>query len=1038
MKKSNFLTILICVVTALTVSLGFAPEASAQGAKQIKGRVLTTDNQPAVGAAVVIKGTTSGVVVDLDGNWEMSAKEGNILTVSMIGCRDSEITVGKGNVYNVVLEEDALRLDDVVVVAYGVQEKATITGAVNSIGSEEILRSPTANITGSLAGAMPGLTVVQRSGEPGKDSAILRVRGMGTLTDASASPLIIVDGVERENMDLIDANEVESINILKDASATAVYGVRGANGVVIITTKQGHIGKPQITFSANFGWQKFTQTPQLADGYEYATLYNEAIDNEGSNLQKFPQFALDAYKNHSNETIYSQTDWYKSLFEGAAPQQQYNINVGGGTEKVKYFFSFGLLHQQGMYKEYECKEMDYFNPNSDFLRYTFRSNVDAQIAKGLTLKLRLGAVFTDGNYNTTNTSSTMSNLLASNPFGMPQIGGRFLDGYTGDDPLAGVRKFSNPVVQFYRGGHMMYDLSKYNFSGELNYDLGFITEGLTVYAKVAYEDFGSYLEWYTPNDNGVPSYKIDIQDRNTLKYNLVTEKIFSHFGTAEQFPDRSWNVYLEGGLNYARSFGLHKITALALYNQRVQHNPLFQYSLPKGLLGFVGRVTYNYDNRYLAEVDLGYNGSENFAPGKRFGFFPAFSLGWILTEEKFIPKNDIVTYAKIRGSYGEVGNDQIGRDRFLYKPSDYTYPSNGYNFGVYGQNMRWYNGAFEGVAGNPNVTWERARKANIGLDLKMFKSRLSFSGDFFYEKRDNILWDYGTVPVIAGTNLAPANIGIVKNRGFELELGWTSHIGEVKYWANGNFSFARNNIVFKDEPETLYPWLMETGYSVGQYKGLVNEGFINTDADLANQPKYSWGNNWAKGDLSFVDVNGDGTVDSYDKVPLGYSNYPEANFGLNLGIAWKGFELSALLQGVTNVSCFLTDSAIAPFISGGSAQEWHMGRWTEDRFKAGEDITFPRVLTNMNNSPSYNCPDKLSSFWLMDASYLRLRNVELAYTIRCKAFEKAGISAVRLNVNGSNLLTWAYMKNFDPESPSGSGNFYPMEKVYNIGAKIVF
>lgn len=1040
MKTYKSITHLGFILIASAIAVlqeGSAMAATADESKEVSGQVLTQDNLPAIGAAVMIKGTTQGVIVDDQGYFTIQASPSDTLMVSMIGYEDAYLPVGDRFDFKVWLEEMALDLENSVVVAYGVQNKATITGAINSIGNEEILRAPTANITNALAGTMAGLISVQRSGEPGNDAATLRIRGIGTLNSGDeAAPLIIIDGVERDSMDSLDPNEVESINILKDASATAVYGVRGANGVIIVTTRTGTEGKPKVTFSANFGWQSYTIMPELVNAAEWIMLYNEGIDNEGVDKQKFPQEAYEAYLNNSNPIVYSQTNWRDAMLKKAAPQQQYNVNVSGGTEKVKYFVSFGLLHQSGMYRDYDVEGVD-FSINPDYRRYNMRANIDAELVKGLTLKLRMGASISDGNYANSSTSGIFNGIIGTTPFGPNIIDGKFIAGYSGDDPLTGIRKNNTQILSIYEEGYQRRNISKYNLSAELNYNMDFITKGLSISGKVAYDDIGNYTVKFTPGS--IPAYRIVLGEEYENGYKLVRAVDSEATDTKESYGTRYKNLYLEAAINYARTFGKHKVTALALYNQRTQENPSFEFDLPKGLLGFVGRVTYNYDNRYLAEFNVGYNGSENFAEGRRFGLFPAFSIGWILTEEKFIPKNKILTYAKIRGSYGEVGNDQIGGDRYLYLPTTYNYPSKGYNWGTYGQDRQYYDASSEGKVGNPYVTWERARKANVGLEIKMFDSQLSFTGDYFYEYRDNILWNYGTVPSIVGSDPAPANLGIVSNRGFEMELGWNSRIGEFSYWLNGVFSFARNRIEYMDEAQMAYDYLEETGFSVGQYKGYLNEGFINTVEELENQPQHSWGQGrWARGELNFIDINGDGIVDSNDRIPIGYSDFPEITFGLNLGFRWKDLEFSALLQGATNVTLYLKQEAVCPLYYGRSAQKWHLGRWTEERYLAGEEITYPRMLSDNINSPSFINPDPLSTFWLMDATYLRLRNVELAYNFRFKALGKAGISNIRLALSGNNLLTWTGVRNYDPESPSGKGDFYPMQKVYNVGLKIIF
>jgi TonB-linked SusC/RagA family outer membrane protein len=567
--------------------------------------------------------------------------------------------------------------------------------------------------------------------------------------------------------------------------------------------------------------------------------------------------------------------------------------------------------------------------------------------------------------------------------------------------------------------------------------MSFILKGLSARAKVGYDDFLAHTVKYTVS--GVPEYSVVITDPTDKDgYYLVKNNYEYPYTASESYNDRYRNLYLEASVNYSQKFGKNRITALALYNQKTENDPSFEYDLPKGLLGFVGRVTYNYDNRYLAEFNMGYNGSENFAEGRRFGFFPAYSLGWLVTEEKFIPENKLLTYLKIRGSYGEVGNDKIGGSRYLYLPSTYTYGSNGYNFGTYGENVQYYPASAEGTIGNPYVTWERAQKSNIGIDMKLFSDKLSFTGDLFWEKRDNILWEYGTMPSIIGATLSAANLGKVNNRGAEFELGWESEIQDFRYRLVGTFFYAKNKIIYMDEPTPPYDYLSQTGYSVNQYKGYINEGFINTVADLENQPAHGWGSNWDRGELNFIDVNGDGIINSYDKVCIGYGPYPEINYGFTVDLGWKNFEINALFQGAANVTLYLKQSAVCPLYYSRSAQKWHLGRWTEERYLAGETITYPRMLSDNINSPSFIDQSPMSTFWLYNASYLRLRNLEIAYNYKTTELKKWGISLIRLYLSGTNLLTFSDMENFDPEAPSGAGTFYPMQKIYNIGFKITF
>jgi TonB-linked outer membrane protein, SusC/RagA family/TonB-dependent outer membrane receptor, SusC/RagA subfamily, signature region len=1029
---------LLCFSLIITIGLNQAFARNDDLTKKISGKVVTDDNLPALGCAVLIKKSGSGIIVEDDGTFTIEATPDDVLVFSLIGYKEHEVQVGTQSYIRVILENETLTLNDAVVVAYGVQKKATITGAVNSVNNEIIERAPTANITNSLTGTLSGLTSVQRSGEPGRDGATFKVRGNGTLTDAGSAPLILIDGVERESLDLLDPSEVESVNILKDASATAVFGVRGANGVILVTTKTGDTSKPRVTFTSNFGWQGYTMMPKFTTATEWMTLYNEGLANTPSaSNQPFTEEHFQQYFSQENPVLYSDVDWVNTFLTKSAPQQKYNLNVSGGTDKVKYFASLGLLHQAGMYKEYDFEGVD-FSINPDYKKYNIRANIDIELLKGLTLGVKLGVIYTNGNYSNMSTGLIFDNLLRTVPFGPAIIGNKLIGGFVGNDPLKGIRRFSNIYFDILEEGYQESNTATYNLSSDLKYDLGFITSGLSTHIKMAYDDYGSHTVKYKPTN--IPRYAINVNETFEGGYQLLKTSDESTFNSSESYSNSRYrNIYFEAGIDYAKTFGNHNITTLLLYNQRVQNSPSFDYHIPKGLLGFVGRVTYNYDSRYLAEFNVGYNGSENFAVGKRFGLFPAVSLGWVLTEEKFIPKNNILTYAKIRGSYGEVGNDRIGGERYLYLPSTYNYGTNGYNVGIYGVNRIYYEGSMEGKTGNPDVTWERARKANIGIEFKLFGNRLNFVGDYFYENRRDILWNYGTVPTIVGATFSAANIGKVNNQGYELELGWQDQIGDFSYWAKGIYSFARNKIQYMDEASKKHDYMMSTGYSVGQLKGYLNEGFINTQADLENRPHHSWGaDNWAKGELNFVDVDGDGIIGPEDKVPTGYSAYPEITYGINFGINWKGIEVSALFQGAANVTLAMKQSAVCPLYLTRSAQKWHMGRWTEERYLAGEEITYPRMLLKNDQSPSFIGEVPESTFWYQDASYLRLRNLEIAYTFKHELIKKAGITSLRVYANGSNLLTITGTKNFDPESPAGIGSFYPMPKVYNFGLNSFF
>lgn len=1026
---------IICSLFFLLITLHLS---WSQESINVSGVIIDIDNEPMVGVNVVVKSTTIGTISNIDGQFNITvASEKDILVFSMLGYNTTEINIGNKRTFKVVMEEDVHSIDEVIVIGYGQQKRETITGAINTLSSSDILQSPVTNVSNAITGKLPGLTAIQRSGEPGKDGASLKIRGVGTLSSgAESDPLILVDGVERSSMELLDPNEIQSFNILKDASATAVFGVRGANGVILITTKTGEEGKPRINFSTNIGFQTYTMMPKLVNAYEWATLRNEGTYNEkGPNeILPFDETALNAYRDHSNPIIYPDIDWVDKLLRPFALQQQYNINVSGGTKVAKYFISFGMLDQDGIYREPGVEGLD-FSVNPNYKRYNLRTNFDINVSKNFTANFKMGTIFTDSNYPKLNTNNLFDFLLRTNPLGIPgTVDGKMVTGYS-NDPLEGRRSFVNPLNELASQGYQKINTSTYNISLGLKYSMDYLLKGLSVRGMVAYDDFYSHT---VERPKGIPTFTIVIDETNSDGYFLTRAGDDGAYGFSEKFSSRFRNIYWEAAVEYANKFGKHNVTGLVLYNQKKENDPSFEFGVPKSLLGWVGRVTYNYNNRYMAEVNMGYNGSEQFIEGKRMGFFPAFSAAWLISEEPFFKTNNTLSYLKLRGSYGEVGNDKIGGRRYLYLPSVFELNQQGYNFGEKGSSLQSYSGAAEGSIGNPYVTWERAKKMNIGLEVRMFDTKLSLMGDYFTEKRGNILTEYGSIPGIVGAILPPANIGEVENKGFEIEAGWNSKIQQVNYWAKGTFTFARNKILFMDEAPMPEKYLMKTGYSVDQYKGYKTEGFINTQAELENSPAHGWGGElWGRGELKFVDINGDGVINSYDMVPIGYGPIPEISYGFNLGVEWKGFNISAFFQGVANVSLYLKQSAINPIQFGTrSAQDWHMGRWTEERWLAGEEITYPRMLVQNDQSPSF--VDGYADFWIQNANYLRLKNLELGYRLTSESLKKAGVSSIRFYVNGSNLLTFTDVKNFDPEAPAGTGVFYPQTKIYNVGFNIQF
>ncbi|WP_217642889.1 TonB-dependent receptor [Draconibacterium orientale] len=1054
--------------------------------KKLTGKVTDEDGVPIPGVTVVVKGTTIGTVTDFDGNYMLDVpQDAQVLLVSFVGYNTQEITLSSEVNINIVLHERLEELDEVVVVGYGKQNKESVTAAISSVEAKDLVQSPTANISNALAGRLSGLTSIQLSGKPGSDDADLYVRGIGTYAGSTA-PLIMVDGVARDSYNNIDPNEIESISILKDASATAVFGVRGANGVILITTRRGQQGAPRVSVSAQTAIVEFTRLPEYLDAYDWTSLFNEksyqdywrkhgndgwdswaefAESREANWISEASRYTSDEelmyYKNANNPQseyynpyFYPNTDWQSQIFRKSSRQSQYNVNVEGGTEKVKYFVSLGFLDQGGMFQDSYFPfpdEMDYTKK-----RHNFRANFDFDVNKDFRISVDIGTNFEK--ITGMNNDSYMWNkrILWANPISSPGlVDGKFV-------VIEGQELSANNLL--YEIANIDFNVtnnSTLNSSVKLSHKLDFITEGLSVNARVAYDSYfssrsggGSYtpmLYRISPNENG---------DKLDPNFEPLTEK--SSLSYWSEWYNGKWRkIYGEFSLNYNQSFGQHDVGGLFLFNAEKKYDPGLDYQLPHAYLGLVGRVTYGFAKRYLAEFNMGYNGSENFPEGKRFGFLPAVSLGWVSSAESFFPETGLIGYLKIRGSIGKVGNDNVGGARYLYLPDVWEY-SGGYTFGDY--NSRSYvNGAIEGTIGNPNVTWETATKANIGFEARLFGDKLSLTYDYFKENRKDILSYKGTIPDIVQASLPAYNLGKVKNWGNEVEFTWRDNIRQVNYWVKGNASTNKNEIVFRDEAITPgLEYQAQTGRPINQPSYLQADGLYNSWADLyeidsegnpvlsspvlavnaagetytntAGEPVYQkdlgfGGAVLQPGEIKLIDVNEDGVIDGKDYKRSGKTNIPELTYGFSMGFEYKSFDFSLMFQGVSGVARFVQTGESMHFSDNHSLQEVDIYRFTEERYAAGERIEMP--IAAYNTSAVYN------TFFHKDASYLRLKNMEIGYSISPGILKRIGLTSTRFYVNGSNLLTWSNNKVWgDPENLGNSG--YPITRTYNLGVNLNF
>lgn len=1046
MKKAIRLQTLLLV---LIITLAFPGVTFAQ-TLTVQGCVTDEQNEPLVGVSVQTKDKKIGTVTDIDGNYVLSGiRQGSVLVFTYVGYQPKEATA-KSATLDVVMTESQELLDELVVIGYGQQRKVTMTGSVANVAGKELLKSPAASLGNALTGKLPGLQSVQYTGVPGADDPVIRIRGIGSFN--SAEPLVLVDGVERE-FSQIDPNEVQDISILKDASATAVFGVRGANGVILVTTRRGEIGKPTVSVSISAGLQQISRFLEPANSYEYATAYNHAQAVEGVDPSgwKYSQEAIQHWKDMDMPTVYPSTNWFTYLMNDHAWQNQYNINVSGGTERARYFVSVGMLNQDGLFKTFDQGD----EANFKYRRYNYRANLDVNLSKRSSISVGIGGrigkrnSIGNGEYNGQSglfgLEGLLNNGLPMSGYGLDSEGRRIVS----DPDLVGACG-TDGLGLIYQHGWTTQTENVLNLDLKYKLKLDFITPGLDFSIKGSYNS--DYTQQKSRTTGGGINYKATIAQG---EYEADGSPKIVYVRQGDTWPlgydESKWggrNWYAEASLNYSRKFGDHNVGALLLYNESKNYYPGGIYnSIPRGYVGLVGRVTYDYQTKYMIDLNMGYNGSENFAKGKRFGFFPSASIGWIASSEKFWePIRPVVSYFKLRGSVGMVGNDQ-GVGRFLYLPGTWQFYTNGGgawwtndrtgNFGT--NNGTWMPGARENSNGNPDVTWETATKQNYGIDIRFLKDRLSFSADFFWEDRKNILVSNETT--IAGiTSLKPSsvNFGRVKNHGYELTLRWADQIGEVSYSISPTFAFARNKVVEMAEVKKEFPHMYHTGHPVGQPFGYdFFEFYVPGETEARYKEVYGVDMpdqqiTLRPGDSVFVDLTGDGKVDANDVHAIGYSDIPEFTGSIMANLNWRGFDFSMTWVGAANVNRQLSSFYTPAFGTGNTSMlnKWvYENSWTEDN----PDAILPRISLE-KSAREHN--GSLSAPWMVDASYIRLKNLEIGYTFRIPGVP---INSIRVYANGYNLLTFTSFKANDPEAQAGFGSTrYPMTRVYNFGINVNF
>ncbi len=1015
----------------------------------ISGTVVDDLGEPVIGATVmVVNGNAAqGTATDLDGNFSIKAKAGVQLKITYIGFKDA-VVVAKGGM-RVKLEPTAVNLKSVEVVAYGVQKKVTVTGALSSVKAEDLNRTPVSSVNNVLAGQLSGVTTVQYSGEPGMDAASIFVRGKGTWTDAN--PLIQVDGVERSMSD-IDPNEIESITVLKDASATAVFGVRGANGVVLITTKRGQEGKSQIKVSTSFSALTPTKMVEQASSYDYAKFYNQMLANDGSGAL-FSDAVIEHFRTGDDPIRFPSTQWADYIMKNSTLQTQHNVNISGGTKKLRYFVSAGMFTQGGLFKEFD----ENYHNDYRYERFNYRANLDLEITPTTTLSTNLAGVIDEAlkPYTGQGSSGMIKNMYYATPFSSPGIvDGRYINNTisTADNMDGQVLPFVGSTgMAYYGSGFMETGKNKLSMDLELKQNLSMITKGLNWRAKGSYN---SSFDVYKRGNAMVATYNPVLQSDGTFLYRKINDTTEPAYAESRS-KARDW--YFETAFNYNRSFGLHTIGALALYNQKKVYYPTSYPDIPHGELGLVGRVTYDWSNRYMAEFNIGYNGSENFAQDRRYGIFPAGSIGWVVSDEPFFKSlKKVVSFMKLRASYGLVGNGNNGIPRFYYLPDPYyvnqsaLYNRTGKDAGAYGYNFGVENGttkygALEGSKNNPEVTWEKALKQDYGVDVNFLNDRLRATFDWFHEHRSDIFVSDGTVPTYIGFTAPMANLGVTHSWGYEVSLNWNDKIGqELRYWAKVNLSYNQNEILEMKEAPLNNAYQYRKGHRIGARSQFKFWKFYYDGAEADYQKEFGTAfpkqlvNELKPGDAVFVDLDKNGVIDGNDMSrDYGYTDDPQYIAGLSFGLEWKGFSFNAMLTGAWNVSRMISDVFRQPFYSSSSTTQggllqYHVDNtWTVDN--PSQSSEYPRA-TWINAAQNY----VESTLYEKDAKYLRLKTIQVAYDFKMPWMKVLGLTQCQLALSAYNLFTLTPYKWGDPETNASSSPSYPLQRTYTASLKLGF
>ena len=1032
---------------------GKAPASTEQqqNKRKISGRVTDIKGEPLIGVNVTVDGDANGSITNMDGLYEIFVtKKSVVLKFTYIGFKTSEIrTNASTNIYDVTLEEQVNELEETVIVGYGTQRKISNIGAQSSMKMEDI-KTPSASLTTTLAGRLAGVVAVQRTGEPGKDAADIWIRGISTPN--TSSPLVLVDGVERSFND-IDPEDIESLTTLKDASATAVYGVRGANGVILIKTKPGKVGKPTVSADYYESFTRFTKMVDLADGITYMNAANEAMRNDGI-ATKYTEDQIRNTIAGKDPYLYPNVDWLKEIFNDWGHNRRVNVNVRGGSEKVAYYASVSYFNETGM--TVTDKNINTYDSKMKYSRYNFTTNLNIDVTP--TTKVEIGAqgYLGEGNYPAISSADLYNAAMSISPVEYPKM--FFVNGEAYVPGTSTNNNFNNPYSQATRRGYDNLTKNQIYSNLRVTQDLDMLTKGLKLTAMYA---FDVYNEIHVHQDRAESTYNfLDTSVPYDMNGQPILQRIYEGSNVLSYTQETSGNkkTYLEASLNYDRTFNDdHRVSALFLFNQQsklLYPKGTLEDAIPYRMMGIAGRATYSWKDRYFAEFNIGYNGAENFSPKHRFGTFPAFGVGWVVSNEKFWqPLSKAVSFLKIRYTDGKVGNSEVSDRRFMYLDQMKENGDYGYKFGPNG--TKW--AGYETVNMAVDLIWEESRKQDLGIDLKLFNDDLSIVFDLFKERRENILLKREhSMPSFLGYNTsAPyGNIGIIENKGFDGTIEYNKRIN--KDWVialRGNVTFNKDKWIQGELPEQKYEWMNQYGRNINGAKGYVAEGlFTQAEIDdmarweslsaankaITPKPFASQFGTVKAGDIKYKDLNNDGQIDAYDQTYISRGDVPTTVYGFGFTVGWKDLSVGMMFQGVAGAERVLNGSSINPFNGGGGSGNLYSNiddRWTEEN--PDQNAFYPRLSYGSETTSSINNFQK-STWWVRNMNFLRLKTLQISYNLPKPWVNKVHLKNAAVYVMGTNLFTLSRFKLWDPELNTDNGASYPNTTSYSVGINFTF